>query len=59
MIGMDLQNEVNNDLLKGIRDRQQEGSRTRLTTAFGAAVLFLFLLLATFEIGRATPKEWE
>jgi PAS domain S-box-containing protein len=55
-IGMDLQNEVYNDLLKGIRDRQQQGSRTRLTTAFGAAVLFLFLLLATFEIGRATGE---
>ena len=55
-IGADLQNEVYNDLLKGIRERQQQGSRTRLTTAFGAGVLFLFLLLATFEIGRATAQ---
>ena len=55
-IGADLQDEVYNDLLKGIRERQQQGSRTRLTTAFGAGVLFLFLLLATVEIGRATGE---
>jgi PAS domain S-box-containing protein len=53
-IGADLENEVYAELLQGIRERQQEGSRTRLTTAFGAGVLFLFLLLATFDIGRAT-----
>jgi PAS domain S-box-containing protein len=55
-IGTDLQNEVYNDLQRGIRERQQQGSRTRLTTAFGAGVLFLFLLLATFDIGRATGE---
>jgi len=52
-IGMDLRNELYAGLLQGIRDRQRQGSRTRLTTAIGAGVLFLFLVLATFEIGRA------
>jgi PAS domain S-box-containing protein len=55
-IGVDLQNEVYNILLKGVRERQEQGSRTRITTALGAAVLFLFLLLATFQIGRATAE---
>jgi PAS domain S-box-containing protein len=55
-IGEDLQNEVYGGLLQGIRERQQQGSRTRLTTAFGAAVLFLFLLLATIDIGRAAAE---
>jgi PAS domain S-box-containing protein len=53
-IGADLQNEVYTGLMQGIRERQQQGSRTRLTTALGAGVLFLFLLLATFDIGHAT-----
>jgi PAS domain S-box-containing protein len=55
-IGMELQNEVYRGLLQGIRERQQQGSSTRLTTAFGAGVLFVFLLLATFDIGRATAE---
>ena len=55
-IGLELQNEVYNGLVKGIHDRQQEGSTTRLSTAFGAVVLFAFLLLATFDIGRATAQ---
>ena len=55
-IGADLRNEVYNGLLKGIRQRQQQGSRTRITTALGAGVLFVFLLLATFQIGRATAE---
>ncbi len=55
-IGMDLQNEIYNGLLQGIRERQQQGARTRITTAIGAAVLFVFLVLATFEIGRATAE---
>jgi PAS domain S-box-containing protein len=55
-IGNELQAEVYNGLTQGIRERQQQGSRTRLTTAFGAAVLFAFLLLATVEIGRATVE---
>ncbi|HEX5227979.1 MAG TPA: CHASE3 domain-containing protein [Bryobacteraceae bacterium] len=55
-IGADLENEIYAGLLQGIRERQQQGSRTRLTTAAGAAVLFLFLLFATFDIGRATSE---
>lgn len=55
-IGMDLQNEIYGGLLQGIRERQEQGSRTRVTTALGAGVLFLFLLLATFDIGRATAE---
>jgi PAS domain S-box-containing protein len=53
-IGLDLENEVDTALQQGIRDRQELGTRTQLTTAVGAAILFLFLLFATFEIGRAT-----
>jgi len=52
-IGLDLQNEIYSGLLQGISERQQQESRTRLTTALGAAALFLFLLFATFDIGRA------
>jgi PAS domain S-box-containing protein len=55
-IGADLQNEIYTGLMRGIRDRQQQGSRTRLTTLLGAAVLFAFLLLATFDIGRTTTE---
>jgi PAS domain S-box-containing protein len=55
-IGVDLQNEVYTDLQKGVREREQQGSTTRLTVAFGAGLLFLFLLLATIDIGRATAE---
>ena len=55
-IGVDLQNEVYAGLTQGIRERQQQGNRTRLTTALGAGALFAFLLLATFDIGRATAE---
>jgi PAS domain S-box-containing protein len=55
-IGMDLQNGVYASLTQSIRERQQQGSRTRLTTALGAAILFGFLLLATIEIGRSTAE---
>ncbi len=55
-IGADLQNEVYTGLMRGIRERQQQGSRTRLTTLLGSAVLFAFLLLATFDIGRTTTE---
>jgi PAS domain S-box-containing protein len=54
--GQDLENEVYGSLMKVIGERQQQDSRTRLTTAFGAGVLFLFLLLATVDIGRATAE---
>jgi PAS domain S-box-containing protein len=55
-IGMELENDVYVGLTRGIRARQQEGSQTRLTTAFGAGILCAFLLLATFDIGRATAE---
>jgi len=55
-IGMALENEVYSGLVRGIRERQQQGSTTRLTTAIGAAILFVFLLLATFDIGHATTE---
>lgn len=55
-IGDNLQDDVYTELLRGIRDRQQEGSRTRLTSALGAALLFAFLILATIDIGRATAE---
>jgi PAS domain S-box-containing protein len=55
-IGEGLQNEVYTGLTRGIRERQEQGNRTRLTTALGAGVLFAFILLATFDIGRATAE---
>lgn len=55
-IGTDLENEIYAGLTQSIRERQQQGSRTRLTTALGAGVLFAFLLLATIDIGRATAE---
>ncbi len=55
-IGVALEDEVYAVLTRGIRERQQEGSRTRLTTALGAGLLFAFLLLATIDIGRATAE---
>lgn len=55
-IGADTRDEVYNILLRGIRERQQQATRTRVTATLGAAVLFVFLLLATFQIGRATAE---
>ncbi len=55
-IGVDTQNEVYNILLRGIRERQQQATRTRVTATLGAAVLFVFLLLATFQITRAAAE---
>jgi PAS domain S-box-containing protein len=55
-IAEDLQNEVYTGLQQGIRERQQQGNRTRVTSALGAGVLFVFLLMATFDIGRATSE---
>jgi len=55
-VAQDLQNEVYAGLMRSIRERQQEGSRTQLTSAIGGALLFLFLLLATFDIVRATGE---
>jgi PAS domain S-box-containing protein len=55
-IGADLQNQVYRDLQQGIRDRQEQGSRARLTSVFGGVVLLLFLIMATVDIGRATAE---
>jgi PAS domain S-box-containing protein len=55
-VGDALQNEVYGDLLQGIRSRQQQGARTRLTTMLGAAALFVFLLLASIDISRTTTE---
>lgn len=55
-IGDALQNEVYTGLVRSIRERQEEGSRTRLTSALGAALLFAFLMLATIDIGNATAE---
>jgi PAS domain S-box-containing protein len=55
-IGVQLEDQVYAVLTRGIRERQQQGSRTRLTTALGAGLLFAFLLLATIDIGRATEE---
>lgn len=55
-IGVATQNEVYDILLRGIRERQQQATRTRVTATLGAAVLFVFLMLATFQIGRAAAE---
>ncbi len=55
-VGADLQNEVYRALQQGIRERQEQGSQARLASLFGGVVLFVFLLLATFDIGRATAE---
>jgi PAS domain S-box-containing protein len=55
-IAEDLQNEIYTGLQQGIRERQEQGNRTRVTSALGAGVLFVFLLMATFDIGRATSE---
>jgi PAS domain S-box-containing protein len=55
-IGEELQNEVYTGLTRGVRERQEQGNRTRVTSALGAGVLFAFILLATFDIGRATAE---
>jgi PAS domain S-box-containing protein len=55
-IGDDLQNEVYTGLQQGIRERQRQENRTRVTSALGAGVLFAFLLMATFDIGRTASE---
>jgi PAS domain S-box-containing protein len=55
-LGADLQNEVYLGLQRDIRERQEQGSRARLAAAIGGVVLFVFLVLATFDIGRATAE---
>ncbi len=55
-IGEELQNEVYTGLQQGIRERQEQGNRTRVASALGAGVLFVFLLMATFDIGRTSSE---
>jgi PAS domain S-box-containing protein len=55
-LGGDLQNEIGRSLQQDINQRQQLETRTQLTLAFGGVVLFVFLLLATFDIGHATAE---
>jgi PAS domain S-box-containing protein len=55
-IGEDLENQVYTGLTQGVQERQEQGSRTRLTSALGAGLLFAFLLLATIDIGHATAE---
>jgi PAS domain S-box-containing protein len=53
-LGGDLQNEIDTSLQQDIDQRRQIETETSLTLAFGAVGLFVFLVLATFDIGRAT-----
>jgi PAS domain S-box-containing protein len=55
-LGGDLQNEIDTSLQQDIYQRRQLETQTQLTLAFGGVVLFVFLLLATFDIGRATAE---
>jgi PAS domain S-box-containing protein len=55
-IGADLRNDIYTSLQQDIRERQEQESRTRLTSVLGGVVLFVFLLLATFDISRATAE---
>ena len=55
-LGGEIENEVYTNLGMESRQWQQEGQRTQLTMALGAGILFCFLLLATFDIGRATAE---
>jgi PAS domain S-box-containing protein len=55
-LGGDLQHEIDTSLQQDINQRRQLETQTRLTLAFAGVVLFVFLLLATFDIGRATAE---
>ena len=55
-LGSEVENEVYTRLAMESRQWQQEGQRTQLTMALGAGILFCFLLLATFDIGKATAE---
>jgi len=55
-LGGEAENEVYTRLMIESRQWQQEGQRTQLTMALGAGILFCFLLLASFDIGRATAE---
>jgi len=55
-LGGEIENEVYSNLTGQSNHWQQEGQRTQLTMALGAGILFCFLLLATFDIGKATAE---
>jgi PAS domain S-box-containing protein len=55
-VGGEIENEVYTRLMIESRQWQQEGQRTQLTMALGAGILFCFLLLATFDIGKAAAE---
>jgi PAS domain S-box-containing protein len=55
-LGGEIENEVYTRLAIESRQWQQEGQRTQLTMALGAGILFCFLLLATFDIGKAAAE---
>jgi PAS domain S-box-containing protein len=55
-VGDGLENEIYTSLQQNIRQRQDQGSRTRLISILGGVVLLVFLLLATFDISRATSE---
>lgn len=55
-VGGEIENEVYARLAMESREWQQAGQRTQLTIALGAGILFCLLLLATFDIGRATAE---
>lgn len=55
-VGGEIENEVYARLSMESRQWQQAGQRTQLTMALGSGILFCFLLLATFDIGRATGE---
>ncbi len=55
-LGNEIENEAYGNLAAQSNRWQQEGQRTQLTMALGGGILFCFLLLATFDIGKATAE---
>jgi PAS domain S-box-containing protein len=55
-LSAEIEGEIFSELDMATRMRAQQGRRTRFTTAFGAGVLFLFLLFASIDISRATAE---
>lgn len=55
-VGGEINNEVYGRLAAESGIWQRAGQRTELTVALGAGILFCLLLLATFDIGRATEE---
>ncbi len=55
-IGVDLQNQVYAGLTQGIRERQEQGSRTRVTTALGAGFCAYFFCWQPSISGEPRPS---